>query len=60
MYCAPTFSHGRNSAAVLAAFVSAQGDQALAGLGQLHRCVKRSIVVGYMFVVNTIILEKNH
>ncbi|KAF9909831.1 hypothetical protein EC991_008002 [Linnemannia zychae] len=46
MYCAPTFSHGRNSAAVLAAFVSAQGDEALAGLGQLHRtCVWESIAM---------------
>ncbi|KAG0319507.1 hypothetical protein BGZ97_002029 [Linnemannia gamsii] len=46
MYCAPTFSHGRNSAAVLAAFVSAQGDQALAGLGQLHRaCLWESIAM---------------
>ncbi|KAF9291581.1 hypothetical protein BGZ88_006823 [Linnemannia elongata] len=46
MYCAPTFSHGRNSAAVLAAFVSAHGDQALAGLGQLHRaCLWESIAM---------------
>ncbi|KAF9143356.1 hypothetical protein BG015_000457, partial [Linnemannia schmuckeri] len=46
MYCAPTFSHGRNSAAVLAAFVSAQGDLALAGLGQLHRaCLWESIAM---------------
>ncbi|KAG0374236.1 hypothetical protein BGX24_010655 [Mortierella sp. AD032] len=46
MYCAPTFSHGRNSAAVLAAFVSAQGDEALAGLGQLHRaCLWESIAM---------------
>ncbi|KAG0215073.1 hypothetical protein BGX33_001508 [Mortierella sp. NVP41] len=46
MYCAPTFSHGRNSAAVLAAFVSAKGDEALAGLGQLHRaCVWESIAM---------------
>ncbi|KAF9935205.1 hypothetical protein FBU30_006290 [Linnemannia zychae] len=46
MYCAPTFSHGRNSAAVLAAFVSAQGDEALSGLGQLHRvCVWESIAM---------------
>lgn len=37
MYCAPAFSHGRNSASVLSAFVTAQGDKALSGLGQLHR-----------------------
>lgn len=37
MYCAPAFAHGRNSGSVLAAFVKAQGDQALSGLGQLHR-----------------------
>ena len=37
MFSAPAFSHGRNSASVLAAFVNAHGDKALAGLGQLHR-----------------------
>lgn len=37
MYCAPAFAHGRNSGSVLAAFVKAQGDLALLGLGQLHR-----------------------
>ncbi|KAI8600747.1 hypothetical protein EDD21DRAFT_306070, partial [Dissophora ornata] len=46
MFCAPAFSHGRNSAAVLMAFVAAQGDKALAGLGQLHRmCVWESIAM---------------
>lgn len=37
MFCAPAFSHGRNAASVLQAFVAAQGDKALAGLGRLHR-----------------------
>ncbi|KAF9997246.1 hypothetical protein BGZ79_009053 [Entomortierella chlamydospora] len=46
MFCAPAFSHGRNSASVLAAFVNAQGDRALAGFGQLHRsCVWESIAL---------------
>ncbi|KAI8349558.1 hypothetical protein B0O80DRAFT_501281 [Mortierella sp. GBAus27b] len=46
MFCAPAFSHGRNSASVLQAFVAAQGDKALAGLGQLHRmCVWESIAM---------------
>ncbi|KAF8929383.1 hypothetical protein BGZ58_008999, partial [Dissophora ornata] len=46
MFSAPAFSHGRNSASVLAAFVNAHGDKALAGLGQLHRmCVWESIVL---------------
>ncbi|KAG0205736.1 hypothetical protein BGX28_002703 [Mortierella sp. GBA30] len=46
MYCAPAFSHGRNSASVLSAFVSAQGDMALTGLGQLHRvCVWESVTL---------------
>ncbi|KAF9186277.1 hypothetical protein BGZ51_006019 [Haplosporangium sp. Z 767] len=46
MYCAPAFSHGRNSASVLSAFVTAQGDKALTGLGQLHRlCVWESITM---------------
>ncbi|KAF9293048.1 hypothetical protein BGZ74_011879, partial [Mortierella antarctica] len=46
MYCAPAFSHGRNSASVLSAFVTAQGDKALSGLGQLHRmCLWESIVM---------------
>ncbi|KAF9918729.1 hypothetical protein BX616_006259 [Lobosporangium transversale] len=46
MFCASAFSHGRNSASVLAAFVDAQGDKALAGLGQLHRtCVWESITM---------------
>ncbi|KAI7822225.1 hypothetical protein BC939DRAFT_194256 [Gamsiella multidivaricata] len=46
MFCAPTFSHGRNSASVLSAFIAARGDEALAGLGQLHRmCVWESIVI---------------
>ncbi|KAG0309262.1 hypothetical protein BGZ98_004111 [Dissophora globulifera] len=44
MFCAPTFSHGRNSAAVLSAFISAKGVMALEQLGQLHRiCVWESI-----------------
>ena len=46
MYCAPAFSHGRNSTSVLAAFVSAHGDEALAGLGQLHRmCVWETLLL---------------
>ncbi|KAF9206640.1 hypothetical protein BGZ49_002096 [Haplosporangium sp. Z 27] len=46
MFCAPAFSHGRNSASVLAAFVNAQGDKALAGFGQLHRtCIWESITL---------------
>ncbi|KAF9960631.1 hypothetical protein BGZ70_008530 [Mortierella alpina] len=46
MYCAPAFSHGRNSSSVLAAFVSAHGDEALAGLGQLHRmCVWETLLL---------------
>ncbi|KAF9195150.1 hypothetical protein BGZ51_004577 [Haplosporangium sp. Z 767] len=46
MYCATAFSHGRNSVPVLAAFVEAQGDRALAGLGQLHRmCVWETIAL---------------
>ncbi|KAG0034694.1 hypothetical protein BGZ82_005652, partial [Podila clonocystis] len=50
MYCAPAFSHGRNSASVLSAFVTAQGDKALSGLGQLHRmCLWESIVMKRIF-----------
>ncbi|KAG0302120.1 hypothetical protein BGZ98_007782, partial [Dissophora globulifera] len=46
MFCAPAFSHGRNSASVLAAFVDAHGDEALAGLGHLHRlCLWESIAM---------------
>ncbi|KAF9998708.1 hypothetical protein BGZ65_005821, partial [Modicella reniformis] len=46
MFCAPAFSHGRNAPSVLTAFVAAQGDKALAGLGQLHRmCVWESIAM---------------
>ncbi|KAG0255139.1 hypothetical protein BG011_005308 [Mortierella polycephala] len=46
MYCATAFSHGRNSVPVLAAFVEAQGDKALTGLGQLHRmCVWETIAL---------------
>ncbi|KAI1319340.1 hypothetical protein EDD11_004206 [Mortierella claussenii] len=46
MFCAPAFAHGRNSASVLAAFAEIQGDQALAGLGKLHRmCVWESIIL---------------
>ncbi|KAF9362900.1 hypothetical protein BGX34_005286 [Mortierella sp. NVP85] len=46
MFCAPAFSHGRNAASVLQAFVAAQGDKALIGLGQLHRmCVWESIAM---------------
>ncbi|KAF9173026.1 hypothetical protein BGX20_004283 [Mortierella sp. AD010] len=46
MFCAPAFSHGRNSASVLAAFVDAEGDKALTGIGQLHRmCVWETIAM---------------
>ncbi|KAF9353291.1 hypothetical protein BGX26_008924 [Mortierella sp. AD094] len=46
MFCAPAFSHGRNSASVLAAFVDAEGDKALSGLGQLHRmCVWETVAM---------------
>ncbi|KAF8985816.1 hypothetical protein BGZ46_001784 [Entomortierella lignicola] len=46
MFCAPAFSHGRNSASVLTAFVNAEGDKALRGLGQLHRmCVWETIAM---------------
>lgn len=37
MYLTPAFSHGRNHASVLAAFVAAKGDEVLNGLGKLHR-----------------------
>ncbi|KAF9277395.1 hypothetical protein BGZ68_009323 [Mortierella alpina] len=46
MFCAPAFSHGRNSSSVLSAFISADGDKVLAELGQLHRmCVWESIAL---------------
>ncbi|KAI7827971.1 hypothetical protein BC939DRAFT_76403 [Gamsiella multidivaricata] len=46
MFCTPAFSHSRNSASVLTAFVNAQGAPALAGLGQLHRfCVWETTVL---------------
>ncbi|KAG0347069.1 hypothetical protein BG004_000179 [Podila humilis] len=46
MYCAPAFSHGRNSASVLTAFATPDGDAALSGLGQLHRmCVWECIAM---------------
>ncbi|KAF9958077.1 hypothetical protein BGZ70_009313 [Mortierella alpina] len=46
MFCAPAFSHGRNSASVLFAFINANGHKVLAGLGQLHRmCVWESIAL---------------
>ncbi|KAF9927616.1 hypothetical protein FBU30_003038 [Linnemannia zychae] len=46
MYLTPAFSHGRNQASVLAAFVAAKGDKVLDGLGRLHRmCVWESIAL---------------
>ncbi|KAG0275588.1 hypothetical protein BGZ95_008615 [Linnemannia exigua] len=46
MYLTPAFSHGRNQAAVLAAFVAAKGDKALNGLGKLHRmCIWETIAL---------------
>ncbi|KAF9934938.1 hypothetical protein BGZ67_003626 [Mortierella alpina] len=46
MFCAPAFSHGRNSASVLSAFITADGHKVLTGLGQLHRmCVWESITL---------------
>ncbi|KAF9951518.1 hypothetical protein BGZ72_006995 [Mortierella alpina] len=46
MFCAPAFSHGRNTASVLSAFHQADGHKVLAGLGQLHRmCVWESIAL---------------
>ncbi|KAK3832797.1 MAG: hypothetical protein J3R72DRAFT_372754, partial [Linnemannia gamsii] len=46
MYLTPAFSHGRNQASVLAAFVAAKGDKALNGLGKLHRmCIWETIAL---------------
>ncbi|KAF9096459.1 hypothetical protein BGX23_011187 [Mortierella sp. AD031] len=46
MYCTPAFSHGRNHASVLSAFVTAKGDKVLDGLGKLHRmCVWESLTL---------------
>ncbi|KAF8948924.1 hypothetical protein BGZ47_001133 [Haplosporangium gracile] len=46
MYLTPAFSHGRNHASVLAAFVAAKGDEVLSGLGKLHRmCIWETIAL---------------
>ncbi|KAK5816821.1 hypothetical protein F5H01DRAFT_405347 [Linnemannia elongata] len=46
MYLTPAFSHGRNHASVLAAFVAAKGDEVLNGLGKLHRmCIWETIAL---------------
>ncbi|KAF9571966.1 hypothetical protein EC968_010503 [Mortierella alpina] len=46
MFCAPAFSHGRNSSSVLFSFINADGHKVLAGLGQLHRmCIWESLAL---------------
>ncbi|KAF9118932.1 hypothetical protein BGW39_000739, partial [Mortierella sp. 14UC] len=46
MYLTPAFSHGRNQASVLAAFIAAKGDRVLDGLGKLHRmCIWETIAL---------------